>query len=128
MLDEFNKNNFYVKYEIPAGRELKAWKGRASEQFDAEIGQYLPGGEYQLYIELTSDIAKQLDALPALSTGWGKTTHLYGFDDVPDFAHDVHTEKLGKYEIESKLAPSNSKTVAATRAFTANERSQDSNP
>ena len=128
VLDEFNKNNFYIKYEIPAGQELKAWKGRASEQFDAEKCQYLPGGEYQLFIDLPSDVAKQLAKLPAISTGWGKTTRLYGFDDVPDLAHDVRTETLGKYEIETKKAPANSAAVAGSRAYGANERNQDNKP
>lgn len=128
VLDKFNANNFFIKYEIPAGRELKAWRGKAAEQFNPKTGQYLPGGDFQLFIEFPPDIIKQLDKLPAISTGWGKTTKAYGFDDVPDFAHDVRTEKLGKYEIESKIAPSNSKTVAASRAYAANERSQESKP
>ena len=68
-----------------------------------------------------------LDALPALSTGWGKTNH-YGFDNVPDLAHDVRTETLGKYEIETKKAPANSAAVAGSRAYGANERNQDNKP
>ena len=40
-------------------------------------------------------------------------------------AHDVRTEKLGKYEIETKKGPANSAAVAGSRAYGANERSKD---
>ena len=128
VLDEFNKNSYYIKYEIPAGKELKAWKGKASEQFDAATGQSLPGGGYQLFVDFPPDVAKQIDALPLIPTKWGETEARYGFDNVPNLANDVRTEKLGKYEIETKKAPTNSAAVAGTRAYAANERSKDSKP
>ena len=130
VLDEFNKNSYYIKYEIPAGDKhaLKAWKGRASEQFDAATGQSLPGGGYQLFVDFPPDIAKQIEALPLIPTKWGETEARYGFDNAPDLAHDVRTEKLGKYEIETKKAPANSAAVAGSRAYGANERSKDSKP
>ena len=129
VLDSYNKNSYYIKYEIPAGQELKAWKGRASEQFDAEVGQYCPGGDYQIYIDLQPDLVKQINVLPLEFTHWPDADVRYGYDAVPDMAHDVRTEKLGKYEIESKQLPkplTNSPAVAGTRAYAANERSSES--
>ena len=128
VLNKFNKNTYYIKYEIPAKQELKAWKGHAAEQFDGDARQYLPGGEYQLFIELPPDIAKQVDALPLLSTRWTDAEARYGFDNAHDLAHDVRTETLGKYEIETKKAPANSAAVAGSRAYGANERNKDSKP
>ena len=129
VLDNYNKNNFYIKYEIPAGDKhaLKAWKGRASEQFNAATGQSLPGGGYQLFVEFPATIKQQIEELPLISTKWGETEARYGFDDVPDMAHDVRTETLGKYEIETKKAPANSAVVAGGRAYGANERNEDNN-
>lgn len=125
ILNKFNKNSFYIKYEIPAGKELKVWKGKASEQFDAEVGQYLPGGEYQIFIDLQPDVVKQVNVLPLEFTHWPDADVRYGFDEVADMAQDVRIEKLGKYEIETKQRPANSLAVASSRAYGANERSKE---
>lgn len=129
VLDNFNPNRKYVRYEIPAGTELKAWRGQAAEQFNAETGQFLAGGGIQLFIEFPANIAQKIEkTVPVFSTGWGRTMKRYGYDEVPDLAHDVHTEKLGKYEIETKRAPANSAAVAGSRAYGANERGQENKP
>ena len=80
VLDNFNLNNFYIKFDIPAGREVKAWEGKAAEQFDKEVDQFLSGGSMQLFIEWPADLKATIERLPALSTGWGKTTKKYGYE------------------------------------------------
>ena len=128
VLDEFNRNNFYLKYDIPHGSELKAWKGKAAEQFDADVGQYLPGGGEQLFVEFPPAVKPRLSALPARPTNWGETEGRYGYNVVVDIAANARTEKLARYEIESKRPPrplTNSPAVAGTRAYAAHERAED---
>lgn len=102
VLDEWNINNFFLKYDIPSGVELKVWEGRAAEQMQAKTGQYLTGGTIQLFIEWPRELAQTIEKLPALSTGWGKTTKRYGYEGAYEASNIAHAEKLGKTEYAVK--------------------------
>lgn len=105
VLDKFKENNFYIKYVVPEGVTLKAWIGKAAEQFDGAAGQYLGGGTNQLFIEFSAHVKADLEKLPALSTGWGKTLRLFGFGDNADAAiAEIRIERLAASEPQSKVA------------------------
>ncbi len=125
VLDDFNKNSYYIEYTIPTGHEMKAWKGKASEQFSRDSGQHLPGGGEQLYVDLSAEVRQIVESLPLKPTGWGETSGVYGFDKTAAQGMSVRTEKLATHEIERKTAMTNSKTVAGTRAYAANERAKE---
>lgn len=101
VLDKFNANNFFVKYTIPQGTTLKAWKGKAAEQWDEATGQFLKGGGEQLFLEFPAHIKAELMKLSALSTGWGKTLKLFGFEK-PTIVATARVERLGANEVQSK--------------------------
>lgn len=109
VLDNFNLNNFYIKFDIPAGRELKAWKGKAAEQINERTGQFLGGGEMQLFIDWPADLKTAIERLPALSTGWGKTTKKYGYEMATDAKNDAEVQKLADHEYASKQAKTGTK-------------------
>ncbi|HEX7647435.1 MAG TPA: hypothetical protein VF450_08510 [Noviherbaspirillum sp.] len=102
VIDKWNLNNFFIKYDIPPGVELKVWEGRAAEQMQQTTGQYLPGGAMQLYIEWPKDLVQVIEKLPALSTGWGKTTKRYGYQLANEAGAGAQVEKLSKSEYASK--------------------------
>jgi hypothetical protein len=105
VLDRFNANNFFVRYTVPEGTTLKAWSGKAAEQFNDTLGQYLHGGGEQLFVEFPAHIKEELLKLPALSTGWGKTLKLFGFGPRADAAiGEVQLEKLATNEVRTKKA------------------------
>ncbi len=106
VLDEFNENGHYIVYDIPAGMEIKAWRGVVSEQFGEKAAQWLPGGETQLYID-TSAIHDELMALTPKSTNWGETMGQWGFDKEATKIHKAHTERLRKKEFELKTKQAN---------------------
>ena len=108
VLDDFNKNSFFLEYTIPKGTKLRAWKGKAAEQFDDDIGQYLPGGGEQVFVEFPADIKPEIMKLPELATGWGKTLKLFGFGDEAQTAiTEVKLEKLQAQEIRTKHSAGN---------------------
>jgi hypothetical protein len=103
VLDKFNKNGHVIAYTVPEGAPLKAWTGKAAEQFDPEIGQYLGGGGMQLFIDFPEHIKQAIERLPVHSTDWGKTTKLYGFGEHADAAiQEIQIERLGANEIQAK--------------------------
>ena len=57
VLDSFNSNGYYVEMTVPE-EGLLAWEGKASGQVEndpeaaATLGQYLPGGSTQLFIDM----------------------------------------------------------------------------
>lgn len=105
VLDKFNINNFFVKYTIPEGTTLKAWSGKAAEQFNSEVGQYLPGGGAQLFVEFPAHVKAEVLKLPALSTGWGKTLRLFGFGEGAEAAvAEIQLERLAANEMQAKKA------------------------
>jgi hypothetical protein len=104
VLDKFNKNNFFIKYTIPEGTTLKAWRGQAAEQFHGRVGQYLPGGGTQLFVDFPAHIKAEVLELPALSTGWGKTTKRYGYGPQADAAiGEIELERLAANEVRTKM-------------------------
>lgn len=105
VLDKFNINGFFVKYTLPEGATLKAWAGKAAEQFDKDVRQYLGGGGEQLFIEFPAHIKAEILKLPALSTGWGKTLRLFGFGKKSEGAiSEIQIERLAANEVQSKKA------------------------
>jgi hypothetical protein len=102
VLDKFNANNFVIKYTIPHGTTLKAWKGKAAEQANGAVGQYLPGGGNQLYVQIPENIKAEIMKLPAFSTGWGRTLKLFGYEDSNRAKLAARTERLGSNEIQPK--------------------------
>ena len=105
ILDKFNKNGHFIAYTVPEGTTLKAWAGKAAEQFDRDTGQYLHGGSEQLFIEFPTHIKAAIEALPPLPTGWGETTKLYGFGEHANAAiSEIELEKLAANDIMTKKA------------------------
>lgn len=102
VLDNFNINNFFIKYDIPAEAELRVWEGHAAEQVNIETGQYLLGGSNQLFIEWPKEMADAIGKLSAFSTTWGKTTKRYGYESATDAKNVARVEELGKAEYASK--------------------------
>jgi hypothetical protein len=73
VLDEFSVNGAFSICRVRPGHSLKAWEGTAAEQFGMKNpGQYLPGGQGQLYLDTRS--AGFLDAVEWLvkegKTAW----------------------------------------------------------
>ena len=66
VLDSFNGNGHYVEMTVPKGAELYAWEGKASSQVEnaldeeATLGQYLQGGDIQLFIDFGFDANKNV--------------------------------------------------------------------
>lgn len=109
VLDKFNINNFFIKYEIPAGRELKVWEGWAAEQFNKDAGQFLSGGTMQLFIDWPADMRVAIEKLPALSTNWGTTTRRYGYEMATDAKNGAAVDKLSANEYATKQAKTGTK-------------------
>lgn len=101
VLDSFNKNSSFIKYTVPKGTTMKAWTGKAAEQWDEAAGQFLKGGGEQFFIEFPAHIAAELEKLPNLATGWGKTTGRFGFEST-DLVTAARVERLGANEVQSK--------------------------
>jgi hypothetical protein len=103
VLDKFNKNGHFIVYTVPEGTTLKAWTGKAAEQFDDEIGQYLGGGGLQLFIDFPVHVKQAIEQLPVQMTGWGETTKLYGFGKGADAAiQEIQVERLAANERQAK--------------------------
>ena len=109
VLDNFNMNNFFIKFEIPAGRELKVWEGKAAEQFNEKTGQFLGGGALQVFIDWPSDLKLLIDKLPALSTSWGNTLKKYGYELVTNAKNEASIQKLANSEYALKKTATGTK-------------------
>lgn len=115
VLDSWNKNGYFVELTVP-DEGLLAWEGKAASQVENDpdavktMGQYLPGGQIQLFIDLRFEAnAKAVDALSKKlekpldkilekkPTPW---TDAYNGLHVPDKVAEV--DFLGPFEIESK--------------------------
>lgn len=128
VLDSFNKNTYFIAYDIPAGKELKAWQGKTAEQFDQDTGQYLPGGGVQLFVGLDTESKSLVDILAINKTNWGETERLYGYNAKTDIVPDVRADHLRPFEIQSKRPPANSPVVAAVRANSNTQTAQGNTP
>jgi hypothetical protein len=103
VLDKFNKNGHFIVYTVPEGTTLKAWTGKAAEQFDAATGQYLGGGGVQLFIDFPAHVKQAIEQLPVHLTDWGETTKLYGFGKGSDAAiPEIQVERLAANEHQAK--------------------------
>lgn len=109
VLDNFNMNNFFIKFDIPAGRELKVWEGKAAEQFNKDTGQFLGGGAVQVFIDWPVDLKAAIEKLPALSTGWGNTLKKYGYDLVTSAKNEASVQKLANSEYALKKTATGTK-------------------
>jgi hypothetical protein len=109
VLDDFNLNNFFIKYEIPPGQTLNVWEGKAAEQFNDKTKQFLGGGGMQVFVEWSADMKAAIEKLPALSSGWGKTIKKYGYEMATNAKNKVNVDKLANSEYASKKPPTESK-------------------
>lgn len=121
VLQNWSKNGKYVKYAVK-DKALHAWEGKVSGQIDQSkslrdgspnpaFGQYLEGGEKQLYIDFehssNQHALAEVKALQKQDTRW--TDHL----DINIPEPDVDVQQLGRYVIEQKsLASANLATSA----------------
>jgi hypothetical protein len=131
-LDEFNHNGWSVTVEIPAGREVKAWEGTVSEQFDKKTGQYLSGGDTQLYVDLglTRETgaamkkafeqgAHEFEAngfvFKLRSTAWPESVGKVGFPSHAPKPGAATTQALEQQEVASKIHPAGKGLLAGAR-------------
>jgi hypothetical protein len=123
VLDSWNKDGYRVTCHIPENfnNPLRAWEGKVSSQFDEKVGQFLEGGAKQLFVDLglSSDELKKINELGRSGakevtasnglifkfeeTGWTDSVHIYGFEPTVRDVVNVATDKLGKYERETKM-------------------------
>ncbi len=115
VLDSWNKNGYYVEWTVPESG-LWAWEGKASSQVEnspkapATLGQYLPGGHTQLFIDMNhpnnakvlNDHLIKLDIpveilLKKKPTEW---TDTYTGLHIPKM--NAEADYLGPFEVESK--------------------------
>lgn len=117
----------YVRYTVPKGCTLRAWEGKVSSQIDnaatlrdgaknSGFGQYLEGGETQLYIDFTFkanewalDTAKALNK-HKMDTNWLDVMNI----NIPSRTATV--QKLGQYVEEQKSLTAANLATAANQA------------
>lgn len=136
VLQRWSHNGKYVKYTVPKGKTLFAWEGKASSQIDNDLmrqsrevkanrnggklmvtnesyGQYLEGGETQLFIDFDFPENKwardEVNALARMDTHWADHMDI---NLVPTHA-DV--QKLGTYVEEQKTLAAANLSVAANQ-------------
>lgn len=120
----WSSNGKYVKYVVK-DKPLHAWEGKVSSQIDqasklrngqpnAAFGQYLEGGETQLYIDFThvsnQHALTEVKALPKVDTNW--TDHLN--INIPERGASV--QKLGQFVEEQKTLASANLASAANQS------------
>lgn len=115
VLDSWNKDGYFVEMIVPE-QGLMAWEGKAASQVEngskaqATAGQYLPGGQVQLFIDFEFDAnAKALEGM-ARNAGKPadallmrkKTPWTDGYTGLHVPPKDAEADFLGPFEIESK--------------------------
>lgn len=124
VLQSWSTNGKYVKYVVK-DKPLHVWEGKVASQIDQErnlrggapnpgFGQYLEGGETQLYLDLThpsnahalADVRK----LPLLDTEWIDHMNV----NLPE--RGATAQKLTRDSIEPKSLPSANLAAAANAA------------
>jgi len=134
-----NPNGYYIEFVVPPGASVWAWEGKVASQIEndaskATFGQFLAGGETQLFIDWSfegADAAKgvtnaagynaggnklfqsQIQALPPKPTHWGATVTNV---NVPDKTASV--QRLAENELDTKR-------LAAAEAQRAAHASED---
>lgn len=122
--ESWNTNGKYAKYVVK-DKPLHAWEGKVSSQIDQSkllhgggrnnaFGQYLEGGETQLYIDFThasnAHAVAEVKALPKLDTNW--IDHM----DVNIPQRRATVQKLGTFVEEQKSLASANLATAANEA------------
>jgi len=106
VLDSFSDNGRFIEFVVPEGG-MWAWEGKIASQIENKgaetFGQFLPGGDTQIFIDFMFNKANFKAREEALKLTPQKTnwTGLSGID-VPE--KDVTVQKLGPNEIEAKKA------------------------
>ena len=124
VLDEFNRDGFFVTSRVEGKGGPKAAVGTVSEQTGTKLpGQYLPGGATQAYFYLDKALAEQLvaygdkvvatgkpaklvDPVSGMTfhiqpTGWTDANGIWGYLRSPGNG-TVHTAKVAEHEEASK--------------------------
>lgn len=124
VLQSWSRNGKYVKYVVK-DKPLHAWEGKVSSQIDQSkslfdgssnpaYGQYLEGGETQLYIDLehgsNHHALEEIKNLEKKDTNW--TDHM----DINIPEQGLSAQRLGKYVIEQKSLTSANLATAANEA------------
>jgi hypothetical protein len=124
VLESWSRNGKYVKYVVK-DKPLHAWEGKVSSQIDQAktlrdgsqnkaYGQYLEGGETQLYIDFAhtanAHALKDATALVKQDTNWVEHMNI----NIPERGATV--QKLGKEVIEQKTLASANLATAANQA------------
>lgn len=124
VLQSWSVNGKYVKYVVK-DKPLYTWEGKVSSQIDQDkllrggasnpaYGQYLEGGETQLYVDFafaTNKHAKaEVAALTKLDTNWMDHMNI----NIPERGATV--QKLGKHVEEQKSLASANLGTAANQA------------
>ena len=126
VLDSWSSNGYFVEYVVPEGG-LFVWEGKIASQIENDftkhtVGQYLPGGETQLFINFRMpEHAKAQAEVKALTR---QKTHWVGHMgvNVPNTAATV--QHLGKHEV----TPKRTGTAAAAGARGAQAANSESSP
>jgi hypothetical protein len=124
VLQSWSANGKYVKY-IVKDKPLHAWEGKVSSQIDQAktlrdgspnkaFGQYLEGGETQLYLDFNhasnAHAKADVSALAKQDTNWIEHLDI----NIPERGATV--QKLGKEVIEQKTLASANLATAANQA------------
>ncbi len=125
VLESWSSNGQFIEFVVPEGG-IWAWEGRIASQVENDIknakeslGQFLPGGDTQIFIDFTfneANFAAREEVLKLMpqSTNW---TGLSGIN-VPK--KEATVDRLGPNEIESKTGPT--AASEAQRAVRAEDR------
>ncbi len=103
VLDQWSKNGEYIEFIVPE-EGLIAWEGLIASQLAATgeaAGQVLKGGAVQLVIDFTHP--ENAHALPAVLASPRKSTNWTGHLGLNLPGSGVTVQRLGHYEIESKM-------------------------
>ena len=124
VLERWSPNGKYVKYVVK-DKPLHVWEGKAASQIDQAkalrngspnkaFGQYLEGGETQLYIDFTHasnmHAKAEVTLLKKTDTNW--ISHM----DINIPERSATVQKLGKEVIEQKSLASANLASAANQA------------
>lgn len=105
VLDEFSANGAYSIVKIKSDHSLNVWEGRAAEQFGmTNPGQYLPGGQSQIFIAAWErKFAESVEwVADSLATGWKDLDGVgYAAGNVKA-AGAARLQRLEQYEDQSK--------------------------
>jgi hypothetical protein len=126
VLESWSSNGYFVEYVVPEGG-LFVWEGKIASQVENDVtkktfGQYLPGGETQLFINFRmpahAKAQAEVIALPRQPTNW------VGHMKVNLPGKVIAVRHLGS----SEITPKRTGTAAATGARGAQAANNESSP